>query len=71
MTKKKYWFLIGKLGWMPCTWQGWAVLALFIGLMYPTLSIPDKTKSRLYGGCLSASVIMVAMMKTKPRSAQK
>lgn len=67
----KHWFHICKMGWMPCSWQGWTALAIYIALMYTTLGIPEATPRHLYGGCLTASLILVAMMKTKPRSAKK
>lgn len=36
MAALKYWFKArGKhsVGWVPSTWQGWAVLALYVGLL--------------------------------------
>jgi hypothetical protein len=36
MNEKNFWFPAKKYGWgwgFPCCWQGWAVLAVFFGLL--------------------------------------
>lgn len=41
---KKYWFKAKRYGygWYPCSWQGWAVLAFFVGITVSTFVAIDR-----------------------------
>jgi exosortase/archaeosortase len=49
MAGLKYWFKArGKrsVGWVPSAWQGWAVLALYVGLLiHSFLQIDSQTRA--------------------------
>ena len=66
--KKKIWFRIRKMGWTPCSWQGWLVLVVYFVLMMFALDIKEPAARRLCGAVLTAGVIGIAMWKTKSRS---
>lgn len=63
----KSWFRIRKLGWTPCSWQGWVAVAIYIALMMYALDISDTSIRRLCGAALTIGLIGVAMWKTDPR----
>ena len=66
--KKKNWFRIRKMGWIPCSWQGWAAVFIYVVLMMFALDIEDQTTRRLCGAALTISLIGIAMLKTGTRN---
>jgi hypothetical protein len=46
-TERKYWFPAKRYGWgwgIPCTWQGWLVMAGFVGLLVAgSFLLPPRT----------------------------
>jgi hypothetical protein len=62
------WFRIRKMGWTPCTWQGWTVIAFYAVAIFLTLDIEVPASRNLYGGLFTVGLIATAMFKTKLRS---
>lgn len=61
----KSWFKIRKLGWTPCSWQGWATLVTYMVLLFFALDLTDTAARRLCGAALTIGLIGVTMWKTK------
>ena len=71
--ERKYWFPAKRygLGWgLPRRWQGWLVLAVFVGLIAagPLAFPPQKEMARYlaYVGVLSGLLIGVCWLKGEP-----
>jgi hypothetical protein len=70
-NEKKYWFPAKQYGWgwgLPCAWQGWVVLAVYLALIiggilifggHPRITIP-------YMVILSAALIAICWLKGEP-----
>jgi hypothetical protein len=70
-NEKQYWFLAKRYGWgwgLPCAWQGWVVLAVYLALIiggilifggHPQITIP-------YMVILSAALIAICWLKGEP-----
>ena len=69
MIGKKEWFTYRVMGWgiRPKTWQGWAYIAVFLGLIGLTSFLPDPTKTWVYGILIGLIVLdsMVLMFELK------
>jgi len=68
-----YWFRAKRYGWgwgWPSSWQGWAVLAVFIALLGAgaILLPPDKNIATFLGyvALLSALLIVICWLKGEP-----
>jgi len=66
--KNNSWFRIRKMGWTPCSWQGWAVILVYFVLMMYALDIEETAPRRLCGAALTIGLIGTAMFKTATRT---
>jgi hypothetical protein len=69
----RYWFPAKRYGWgwgPPATWQGWAVLAGFVGLVAAGAFVlpPNRSLPRYLGyvAALAAAVVFVCWLKGEP-----
>jgi hypothetical protein len=72
----EYWFPAKRYGWgwgFPTTWQGWAILALFLGfiaggtLLFRVFAPPKALTAYLaYVGVLSALFVGICWLKGEP-----
>jgi hypothetical protein len=62
MTERKYWFAAKRYGWgwsLPSSWEGWVVLAIFLGLMIVgSFIVPPSTST---GAFVAYVAILVAL----------
>lgn len=75
MPEHTWWFPAKRYGWgwgLPCAWQGWVVLALFVAplgasalVFPPTLRMPEFLLSVFF---LTAMLVAVCFMKGEPPS---
>jgi hypothetical protein len=59
MTTPKYWFSAKRYGWgwgLPATWQGWAVLIVYIVLVLGGIPVLQVSKGSL--ACLAYTVAL-------------
>ena len=68
--KTDYWFPAKRYGWgwgFPVRWQGWAVLALYLGSMYWAIRYfpPRDSVVGLVLWLLVASIVMIAVVVWK------
>ena len=70
---RRYWFGAKRFGWgwgLPRTWEGWAVLAIFVALMIVgTLIFPPNTQPGYYAGyvaLLAVALVAVCWLKGEP-----
>ncbi len=73
IPKTKYWFPAKRYGWgwgLPSSWQGWAVLATYIGLLgIGTLLLHSDRELGFYlvfAAILSILLIVVCWLKGEP-----
>ena len=73
--RKKYWFAaiapeFGSIGWVPCTWQGWAVLVVFLVLLVAGGSVLQRFSYGyalpLWVGGLGGALLAVFFLKGEP-----
>jgi len=69
----RYWFPAKTYGWgwgVPCTWEGWLVLAVFIGLIIGVVRIcpPERSRAGFLAGVLglAAALILVCWWTGEP-----
>jgi hypothetical protein len=69
----RYWFPAKRYGWgwgPPATWQGWAVLAAFVGLLVAgTFALPPNRSLPIYLGyvaLLAVGLVAVCWLKGEP-----
>ena len=69
----RYWFAAKRYGWgwgWPSAWQGWLVLAAFLGLLVAgTFLLPPRTAPAaylIYVAVLSVALIAVCWLKGEP-----
>jgi hypothetical protein len=72
-TEPKYWFPAKRYGWgwgVPRTWQGWLVVAAFVGLMVVgALVLPPRAEPGpylAYVGVLCVLLVAVCWLKGEP-----
>ena len=72
-TEYKYWFPAKRYGWgwgIPSTWQGWLVIAGFVGLLAvgPFIFPPATQLGRYlaYAAVLSGALLVVCWLKGEP-----
>lgn len=68
LQEKKSWFLIRQMGWTPCSWQGWAVLLIFIALVIALRQQAGSEHYLLYVLLLTAGLIGICFSKGGRRS---
>ncbi|MFA7257265.1 MAG: hypothetical protein WC047_06810 [Kiritimatiellales bacterium] len=61
--KKKIWFVIRRMGWSPCCWQGWAVSLIFIALIIVIRALVNPEHYMLYALLLVAGFISICIAK--------
>jgi uncharacterized membrane protein YhaH (DUF805 family) len=73
-TDPRYWFRAKRYGWgwgLPMTWQGWAVLIAFIGLVVAGAFLfpPRKVLAAylVYVAVLAVALIAICWLKGEPR----
>ena len=62
--KKKIWFLIRRMGWRPCCWQGWTVSLIFIALIIAMRVLVNPEYYMLYALLLVAGLIGICIAKS-------
>ncbi|HLK83354.1 MAG TPA: hypothetical protein VKT99_17940 [Xanthobacteraceae bacterium] len=72
-SEGRYWFSAKRYGWgwgFPCAWQGWLVLAAFVGLLVvgPLLFPPRAVPALFFGyvAVLAALLFGVCWLKGEP-----
>lgn len=72
-SSTKYWFPAKSYGWgwgIPCTWQGWLVLAVFgVLIVVGVVLFPPTTERNLFVGyvvALSAALVIVCWITGEP-----
>jgi len=72
-TEHKYWFPAKRYGWgwgLPNCWQGWLVLAVFVGLVVVgSFIFPPRAELGLYLACifvLCALLVALCWLKGEP-----
>jgi len=70
---RRYWFRAKRYGWgwgLPLTWEGWLVLAVFVGLLIGgSLAFPPSQQPALYFAfvaILSAVLFVVCWLTGEP-----
>ena len=63
---KRYWFPAKRYGWgwgLPCTWEGWLTLALFIAAVWTgAVEFPPRQNLPAFLGCvLGAALVFTAI----------
>ena len=73
VAERKYWFPSERYGWgwgLPTAWQGWAVLAIFMGLLIAgsIVLLPSQGPALFsaYAVLLGALLIAVCWLKGEP-----
>lgn len=68
--EKPYWFYAKWYGWgwgLPATWQGWLVVAVWIGLIFAAVQFaPDRMKLPVILILTIALIIVVAFKGERP-----
>ena len=72
-SEHRYWFPAKRYGWgwgPPAVWQGWLVLAVFVGLIaVSAVMLPPSRHLRAFIGCiiaLNVLLILVCWLKGEP-----
>jgi hypothetical protein len=70
-TDSKVWFPAKRYGWgwgLPSTWQGWIVLALYLGFTITSALVFNKPVSLIVIAALTVVLIVICWLKgEKPR----
>jgi len=64
MSERRYWFPAKRYGWgwgLPCTWQGWLVLAVFVMLIAAGAWLfPPRAMPGAFAACVLLLVALFA-----------
>lgn len=63
MTEKKIWFKRKRYGWgwYPVTWQGWAVLLVYLGVIVPVAVSVDSNAHSLSDSIIGFAIPWIAL----------
>jgi hypothetical protein len=55
MEEKRLWFRAKRYGWgwTPCTWQGWAVLVMYVFAIFANVKLIDENSASVSGSLMA------------------